>query len=239
MKSEAKQPKQVFAMMAVADAGIRMSFGYLFTVVLERSLHASSSCAEVMQNLESGQQCKVLIISCPNEEAESLELIRHAAQMPNPPVIIVLDSKGGSGFGAEAFKAGADDVVRPPYPLKEFAYRLKTRLNEKADLEELAEEKISWDAEAFVARQARLTTAEAQVVRILISKDGEIVTRDDLSHAIDHRPWTYGDRKFDVHVAKIRKKLQAAFGSTISVKTIRSAGYTLTVDEGGLETSSH
>jgi len=37
--------------------------------------------------------------------------------------------------------------------------------------------------------------------------------------------WVYGDRKFDVHITKIRKKLRDAFGERYVVETVRSAGY--------------
>jgi DNA-binding response OmpR family regulator len=87
-----------------------------------------------------------------------------------------------------------------------------------------------WTAEAYVADFANLTTAEAQILRILMAKDGRIVTRDELSLALDARPWRHGDRKFDVHMAKIRKKLLATFGSNLTVSTIRSRGYRLSTN---------
>jgi two-component system, OmpR family, response regulator len=68
----------------------------------------------------------------------------------------------------------------------------------------------------------------------LFSHDGQIVTRDDLSYAVDARPWRYGDRKFDVHVAKIRKKLLDSFGSQMSVSTVRSSGYCLSTNGADL-----
>ncbi|KKN39508.1 hypothetical protein LCGC14_0742560 [marine sediment metagenome] len=64
-------------------------------------------------------------------------------------------------------------------------------------------------------------------MRVLYAQDGKIVSRDEMSLAVDARPWRYGDRKFDVHVAKLRKKLSKSFGDGISVSTVRSSGYRL------------
>lgn len=64
-----------------------------------------------------------------------------------------------------------------------------------------------------------------------MEQGGQIVTRDTLSLAIDNKPWSYGNRKFDVHVARIRKKLDSAYGGDLKLRTVRSAGYQLTVNQ--------
>ena len=229
--------KPVSIIMAVEDAGIRMSLGYLFSIVFEYDLKASSEFGDIREMIVSGDSQQVLIIS--GDPQKSLELIAEVSLLSNPPDIIALDHKCDGSFGFAAFRAGAADVVRPPFALKEMAYRVQLRLNKISDIADLDEEKVNWDAEAFVANEAKLTTAEAQIARVLIRHDSEIVTRDDLSLVIDQRPWKYGDRKFDVHVAKIRKKFQAAFGTKIEVKTVRSAGYKLTITEDNLDSRVH
>ncbi len=229
--------KPISVIMAVEDAGIRMSLGYLFSVVFEYDLKASSNFADVLDMIVDDDSSKVLIVS--GDCQKSLELIAKVNELSNPPDILALDHKCDGLFGIAAFRAGATDVVRPPFALKEMAYRVQLRLNKIPELDELEEEKVNWDAEAFVANEAKLTTAEAQIARVLIRHDSEIVSRDDLSLVIDQRPWKYGDRKFDVHVAKIRKKFHAAFGSKIEVKTVRSAGYRLTISEDNLDKPVH
>lgn len=227
----------ISVVLAVEDASIRMSLGYLFSVVLEYDFKATSVLEDAAALVRPSGNGRVLIIS--GDQAKSLELVRSVAKTDTPPVIVVLDHLSDGQFGAQAFRAGATDVVRPPFALKEMAYRIQLRVDEMPALEEFSQERVNWDAEAYVANEAQLTTAEAQVARILIRHDGEIVSRDDLSYQIDQRPWKYGDRKFDVHVAKIRKKFQAAFGAKIEVETVRSAGYKLTFLEDGLSGGVH
>lgn len=227
----------ISVVLAVEDASIRMSLGYLFSVVLEYDFKATSVLEDADSLVRPSGNGRVLIVS--GEQAKSLDLVRKVAKSDVPPVIVVLDHLSDGQFGAEAFRAGATDVVRPPFALKEMAYRVQLRVDEMPALEDLSQERVNWDAEAYVANEAQLTTAEAQVARILIRHDGEIVSRDDLSYQIDQRPWKYGDRKFDVHVAKIRKKFQAAFGAKIEVETVRSAGYKLTFLEDGPSSGIH
>ena len=233
MNSDQEQQRRAFVLVAESDGSIRVSLGYLFEVVCHRSVHLLSDCAAAVRLLDTGPSLQVVVVGCHGANNNGhLELIRAAAAMQPRPLVIAVDHEGTPKNGVNAFLAGADDVVRLPFSLKEFALRLRVRMEAagvSCDFD--AEGNDDWDAEAHVAHQAGLTAAEAQVLRVLIRRDGRIVSRDELSRAIDHRPWDYGDRKFDVHVARIRRKLGATFGDRISVRTIRSAGYQLTVTD--------
>lgn len=227
---------QPYAVVADCDVGMRMSLIHLFSVVLQRPVRTSASCAEASCLLAAGMRPQVLVVGSSEKPGDELELIKTAAALDDGPFIFALDRQPSPEHGVNAFLAGADDVVRTPFSLKEFALRLRARLGPSVcgTGDCCLDMQADWDTEAHIAFHAGLTSAEAQVVHVLARQGGRIVTRDDLSHAIDRRPWCYGDRKFDVHVAKIRKKLTAAFGARISVRTVRSSGYRLTVNDSGL-----
>ena len=223
---------QLFALIVEEDMAMRIALDHLFSVILGRRAHAVATSDEASALLGQGRRPRVLIAGGGDAPGRSLALIRTAAALHPAPVIFFLDWRERPEAGVEAFLAGADDVVCAPVPLKEFALRLRARIGAEDSglLGCRVDLRADWDAEADIVCRAGLTEAEAQVVNILLANSGEIVTRDALSHAIDHRPWNYGDRKYDVHVAKIRKKLTAAFGQRISVRTVRSSGYVLTLE---------
>lgn len=227
-------PDRPFALISEADAVTRMALDHLFSVILRRPVRATAESDQARAWLDQGVSPQVLIAGRDGPPAAALALIRTAAALDPAPFIFALDWRARPEAGVEAFLAGADDVIHAPVPLKEFALRLRARLGsavcglDRADVDLSAD----WDAEADIVRRAGLTEAEAQVINMLLSHSGEIVTRDAMSLAIDGRAWTYGDRKFDVHVAKIRKKLTAAFGPRVSVRTVRSSGYVLSLGEG-------
>ncbi|TDE38873.1 winged helix-turn-helix domain-containing protein [Antarcticimicrobium sediminis] len=226
-------PHQPFALIVEVDMATRIALDHLFSVILHRPVRASADCDEARALLEQGLRPQVLIAGRGKTPAAALALIRVAAAQRPAPFIFALDWRDRPDTGVQAFLAGADDVVCAPVPLKEFALRLRARLGSEACglTASKADLRADWDAEADIVCRAGLTGAEAQVVNILLSHSGEIVTRDALSRAIDQRPWAYGDRKFDVHVAKIRKKLDGVFGPRISVRTVRASGYVMTLDE--------
>ena len=132
----------------------------------------------------------------------------------------------------EIFGAGADEVLNLPLSLKELAYRLRSRAGEIGEAFRFHKGQLhNLEVAAEMVRKANLTDVEAQVLRVLMDNEGEIVSRDDLSLAIDKSRWDYGNRKFDVHVARIRKKLNQNYGSDLKVETIRAAGYQLKLPE--------
>lgn len=230
-----RNPDGPFALVCEADAAIGIAMEHLFSVILHRPARIVADDREARGLLEQGLRPQVLIAGRGRSSTAALGLIRQAAELEPTPFIVALDWRDRPEAGVQAFLAGADDVVCAPVPLKEFALRLRARLG--GGLCGLDEGNVDltsdWDAEADIVCRAGLTEAESQVINMLLSHSGQIVTRDALSQAIDRRPWTYGDRKFDVHVAKIRKKLTAAFGPRISVRTVRSSGYMLTLADGG------
>ena len=219
-------PKDVFAVLLADDPALRSALNYLFSVILKYDFEMPDSGMAARDCLVPDGRRRLLFVYANDDDPDAIKVIEYAKGLAPPPVVIALQS-GTSDFGAQAFLAGVDDVVDWPCSLYELALRLFVRLGLPPKENAALISNANWETEAYISERAGLTTAEAQVMRILFAHDGNIVSRDDLSLAVDGRPWRYGDRKFDVHVAKIRKKLGDAFGGSMSVSTIRSLGYCL------------
>jgi len=80
----------------------------------------------------------------------------------------------------------------------------------------------------FVAGEAvEITAAEFDILDVLISAAGRVVSRDDISLRLYQREASPFDRSIDVHLSHIRRKLGDA-GALI--RTIRGSGYIFTQD---------
>lgn len=203
---------------------------YLFKVVLKHNFEVVEGVKAAHQRLTAPDSAKSIFVHLSGKLGREMDLIK-VAKRANPKCVVIALHAGDPKLAVDAFLVGADDVVAWPCNLRELAVRLLVRQGQSIDQKSLPNGKVSWQAEAYIADRAGLTISEAQVMRVLYYHEGEIVSRDYLSLAVDARPWRYGDRKFDVHIAKIRKKLLASFGDKISVSTTRSSGYCL-VTEG-------
>lgn len=225
---------EVQVIVSDSDGSVRMLLDYFFSAILRRNVRIMNSCLKAVKILDPAAPPSMVVAGCHSTKKDCLKLIKPSASLSPKPLIIVLDHLGSSELDVAAFEAGADDVIRTPFSLVEFGLRLRNRLlaaNKPCAYEiNLYED---WDAQAHVATKAKLTAAESQVLRRLIQNDGQIVTRDELSQHVDGRAWEYGDRKFDVHIASIRRKLGSAFGDRISVSTVRSTGYRLVIRDDG------
>ena len=144
--------------------------------------------------------------------------------------LVVLYHAGDDLTPEQAFLGGAAEVIKMPATLREIAMRLQLRAKTVARDLNLFKDKAIWSDAGLIANRVGLTEAETQILSVLLNHRNEIVSRDTMSQIIDGRPWDYGDRKFDVHVAKIRKKIMSEFNEDMSVTTVRSAGYRLSVD---------
>ncbi|WP_284374585.1 response regulator transcription factor [Sulfitobacter pacificus] len=221
------------SLLVSSESGLKNPLSYLASVVLKHDFEAVEDGAAAEEILSKNVDIDAVIVHLPGMEDDALELIRLARGAASSPVIIVLGSDRDE-FCVQAFFAGANDVVAWPCSLRELAVRLFVRLDFPLNTELLQADDGSWDAQAYIADRAGLTISEAQVMHVLYAHDGETVSRDALSLAVDARPWRYGDRKFDVHVAKLRKKLSDSFGDKVSVSTIRSLGYRLVTNSANI-----
>lgn len=208
------------------DPAVITSLSYLLTVVLKCSTEAISDVADIAVAFGRESSPDVLFIYADAENQTGLAQAA-AVRAQGLSTIVIALLKDLPVLGAKMYEDGADDVVHWPVDLKEIAFRLRHHMGKNWHSDAVIDLNADWEAEAYIAKVADLTVAETQILRVLMAKDGQIVTRDELSQIVDARPWRHGDRKFDVHMAKIRKKLSDTFGEGVTVYTIRSRGYRL------------
>jgi DNA-binding response OmpR family regulator len=167
--------------------------------------------------IDTGEPLRLLAIGLDDPALAALELIRDCRKRFPDSVILAIDHVPGAETAADAFRAGADDVLRAPYPESELVARLARRLGQAIPARSIL----------GTISEINFTPVEARIVQVLIAHAGDLVTRNELAKAIDNADWAYGDRKFDVHITKIRRKLRSALGDRMTVRTIRAEGYCL------------
>jgi two-component system response regulator RegX3 len=150
--------------------------------------------------------------------------------------ILMLTARGSEEDVLRGFRCGADDYVTKPFSIAELMARVEALLRRSGRLEKPEEQSEPFafgpwtvDPEALVARgnekECDLTRREIDVLVALAAQTGRIVSRRSLLAEV----WGYPDpdrvetRTIDMHVAKLRKKLDGESGSLI--ETVRGEGY--------------
>jgi len=72
-----------------------------------------------------------------------------------------------------------------------------------------------------------LTSAEFNVLMLLMQQVGKVVSKSELTEKVLHRKLTAYDRAIDVHVSRVRQKLSQHTGDKNLIKTVRGEGYQL------------
>lgn len=148
---------------------------------------------------------------------DMLALIAEVRRLMPDAVILAVDHGNRPCGAAEIFAAGADDALRADHHPSELQARLSVRLQTASLAGQRAARLV----------QLGLTPLEEQILGCLNARRGQVVSRPTLALEVADLEWSYGDRRFDVHIARIRKKLAETYGTALRVRTIRAQGYVL------------
>lgn len=70
-----------------------------------------------------------------------------------------------------------------------------------------------------------LTTAEFDLLRVLLQQAGQVVPREHLFQEVLGREFAVFDRSIDNHVSSLRRKLGSRINGVDRIKSVRNVGY--------------
>jgi two-component system response regulator CpxR len=73
--------------------------------------------------------------------------------------------------------------------------------------------------------QSDLTSAEFDLLLVLLQSAGNVVSREDLSQTVLGREFNPLDRSIDTHISNLRKKLGVEMNGVERIKSVRGVGY--------------
>ncbi|MRI32045.1 DNA-binding response regulator [Endozoicomonas sp. OPT23] len=160
-----------------------------------------------------------------------LKKVRQTSDIP----VLMLTARGDDVDRIIGLEFGADDYLPKPYNHRELVARIKAILRRgrtpAADTEQrvLSIDDINLNLanrEAMIGGEIlELTATEFMVLKALIEKAGELISRDDLTQIALNRRLTLYDRAIDMHVSNVRKKIGVRPDGSPRIKTVRGAGY--------------
>lgn len=152
---------------------------------------------------------------------------------PNIPVILasVRNNEHERLLGLER---GARDYVVKPFQFKELLIRIEHILGKHPASEfkrfiRIGE--LELDTQTCVLKnrgqEIKLTALETKILKLLYINNGAPVSRDDIAAQVkgaDHNPL---DRSIDIHINKLRKKIEPTPAMPTYICTVRGKGYRL------------
>jgi DNA-binding response OmpR family regulator len=144
--------------------------------------------------------------------------------------ILLLTAKGSEADILEGFEAGADDYVTKPFSLAQLLARVRALARRHRAPPRMAIGPVTVEVDARTAsladRRCELTQRDCELLAYLIDARGRTVDRDELLREVWGYARTEGieTRSIDVHVAKLRKKLETLTATEL-IETVRGSGY--------------
>lgn len=153
--------------------------------------------------------------------------IRNHSQVP----IVMLTAKTDTVDVVLGLESGADDYVNKPFKPKELVARIRARLRrtEKEHAEHLVVGDLTIDVPGHVVRrgseQLALTPLEFDLLLELAQRPGQVLSREELLQTV----WGYRNasdtRLVNVHVQRLRSKIELDPEDPKIVRTVRGVGY--------------
>ncbi|MGY1709324.1 response regulator [Geodermatophilus sp. SYSU D00758] len=162
---------------------------------------------------------------------DGFEICREIRRSSDVPIIMVT-ARGDSHDVVAGLEAGADDYVSKPFVAKELSARIRALARRKRTSEPRTRLTVGTleiaPQDGTVSRDGKLidlTRTEFRLLCELAERPGRVLSREELLE----RVWGYdyfGDsRLVDVHVRRLRKKIEPDPGNPTIVTTVRGMGY--------------
>jgi two-component system response regulator RegX3 len=167
---------------------------------------------------------------------EVCRIIRSTSQVP----IIMLTAKDSEIDKVVGLELGADDYVTKPYSSRELLARIKAVMRRNSGESQIAEDgqelvvgPIRMDLDKHQVTVNSIAVAfplkEFELLEYLMRNSGRVLTRSQLIDRVWGNDY-YGDTKtLDVHIKRLRAKIETDPANPAIIHTIRGLGYKLEI----------
>ena len=206
----------------------------LLTLYLMKEGHTAETAGdgeEAMRKFASFNPDLILLdIMLPKKDG--WQVCREIRQQSNVP-IIMLSAKGETFDKVLGLELGADDYVTKPFESKEVMARIKTVLRRAGGVAEDARQEVEYP-DLFVSltnyklvvggKQVDAPPKEIELLYHLAKNPNRVFTRDQLLDEIWGFKYFGDSRTVDVHIKRIREKLEGA-SDRWAIRTVWGIGY--------------
>lgn len=173
-----------------------------------------------------------------NDGIEVLREIRGSCVLP----VIMLTARGDETDRIVGLELGADDYIAKPFNTRELLARIKAvlrRYNPESgettggeSIRKITVEGLTIDPSTmtieFNRKSEELSKTEFRIMKALMKNPNTVLSRDTIMNIAKGRDTIAFERSIDVHISKLRTKLEKICGDRLKIKTVWGTGYMFT-----------
>ncbi len=214
------------------------SYRDALTVALQREgflVETAADGVEALERFEATQPALILLdVMLPR--VSGVDVCRQIRARSRVPIIMVT-ARNAEIDAVVGLEVGADDYVTKPFRLRELIARVRAAMRRvpigtepngaSVDLIEIGDVRLDVGRHEVSVRGdlVALPLKEFELLELLLANAGRVLTRDVLIDRI-WGPNYFGDTKtLDVHVKRLRAKVEEDPGSPTHIVTVRGVGY--------------
>jgi len=193
--------------------------------------------SEVMKTIRT-ESPDIIILDIMLPGKDGLEVLKEI-RMDHTLPVIMLTAKGDDTDRIVGLELGADDYLPKPFNPRELLARMKAVLRRAVpeDRDEVErKEDMLLKAGGLTLNRAKqtiliedeeveLSSTEYKILEVLMRHPNIILSRDQLMNLARGRDFMAFDRSIDVHVSKLRAKVETDPRSPMRIKTVWGTGY--------------
>ena len=192
------------------------------------------------KRLLKGLTFDMIVLDIMMPQQDGLSLTRQLRESVDTPILL-LTARNEVEDRISGLEAGADDYLPKPFEPKELLLRIHAILRRVPEptSKEAVPKILSLGATKYDVlkgelwegnTQIRLTSTEAELMRIFSKNIGQPLSRIDLVTQMGREEVNAKDRAIDVQITRLRKKIETNPKEPRYLQTVRGSGYLLACD---------
>ncbi|SCY06817.1 DNA-binding response regulator, OmpR family, contains REC and winged-helix (wHTH) domain [Lachnospiraceae bacterium XPB1003] len=198
------------------------------------SVDAAYDGEEALDKIQNGNY-DIILLDVMLPKVDGMEVCRQVRTFSEVPIVF-LTARGDDMEKILGLEAGADDYITKPFNVLEVRARIRgiMRRSRRVAVPEVKDRTIRngefcFDPEnrrlTIAEREISLTSKEYEILEILVTHPRKIYSRDDLLRLVWGENFSGDARTVDVHVRRLREKIEKTPGEPKYVQTKWGAGY--------------
>ena len=169
----------------------------------------------------------ILILDLNLPQMDGLDVCRIVKERFSMPVIIT-SARSAVSDRVIGLELGADDYLPKPFDPRELVARIRARVSTQKSEIKLGGVFCVNESSMEITKEGvllSLTTAEFEVLRLLIQNPNAVLTRDQIVDSVESMKWESVGKSVDVIISRIRHKIDDDTKNPRHIRAVKGFGY--------------